>query len=281
MSWHDHISDFIAAMEAEGVKASEPIAGRLASGELIRFHSEGDGRGRRNAWAILYLDERPNGAFGNYRLGLSRKWHSANHRALTPVERETMQREWAQAKEKKRVERDLAETEAAADAMEMWNGAATASADHAYVAKKGLDHYALRQIGDRLLIPMYDADGTILNLQRIAPDGSKRFLRGGRTDGLFCPVGSFTRRGERACIGEGYATMSAVHRATGHPCVVAFSAKNLLPVSRIWWSSRPDLDLVIVGDDDSHLDRNIGRDAAEAAAREVGARLWFPTREAA
>src|SRR3546814_20812354 len=66
----DALADFIRAMELEGVKALEPIAARIASGELIRFRCDGDGHGRQNGWAILYLDQRPAGAFGNYRLGI-------------------------------------------------------------------------------------------------------------------------------------------------------------------------------------------------------------------
>lgn len=281
MSWHDAIADFIAAMEIEGIKPVEPIATRLASGELIRFRCDGDGRGRQNGWAVLYLDERPAGAFGNYRLGLSRKWRSGDDRALSPAERAALQQEWAAAKAKRADERKHSEEEAARDAVEMWASAQEASAHHAYAVRKQLDVSSLAQVGDKLLIPMYDADGKLRNIQRIGPDGTKRFLRGGRTEGLFCPIGSFTRRGERACIGEGYATMAAIHRATAHPCIVAFSAKNLLPVARIWFNARPDLDLVVVGDDDSHLDRNVGRECALAAAREVGARVWIPEREAA
>lgn len=281
MSYHDAIADFIGFMESNGVKPIEPVAQRLASGELIRFRCDGDGKGRQNGWAILYLDERPAGAFGNYRLGVSRKWRVGSDRVLTPAERATMQREWDAAKQRRLEERERSEAEAANDAGEIWAKSEPANRAHAYASKKGLDSASLRQLGDRLLIPMYDSEGILRNLQRIAPDGSKRFLRGGRTEGLFCPIGSFTRRGERACIGEGYATMQAIHRATGHPCVVAFSAKNLLPVARIWWNARPDLDLVIIGDDDSHLDRNIGMESAAAAAREVGARLWLPNREAA
>src|SRR3546814_9107913 len=72
MSYSDALADFIRAMELEGVKALEPIAARIASGELIRFRCDGDGHGRQNGWAILYLDQRPAGAFGNYRLGISR-----------------------------------------------------------------------------------------------------------------------------------------------------------------------------------------------------------------
>src|SRR3546814_21198591 len=87
-------------MELEGVKALEPIAARIASGELIRFRCDGDGRGRQNGWAILYLDQRPAGAFGNYRLGISRKWRVDRDLSLTPAERQALQREWAPADRK-------------------------------------------------------------------------------------------------------------------------------------------------------------------------------------
>src|SRR3546814_6858609 len=93
----DALADFIRAMELEGVKALEPIAARIASGELIRFRCDGDGHGRQNGWAILYLDQRPAGAFGNYRLGISRKWLVDRYLSLTPAERPALQRELATA----------------------------------------------------------------------------------------------------------------------------------------------------------------------------------------
>jgi putative DNA primase/helicase len=277
MSYADALTDFIAAMELEGVKPVEPIASRLSSGELIRFRCDGDGKGRQNGWAILYLDERPAGAFGNYRLGISRKWRVGREVSLTPAERAAMQREWAEAKQKRQEERDLSEAEAERDAADMWEAATRPDPAHGYLAKKGMDGAGLRQLGDRLLVPMFDAEGTLRNLQRIAPDGTKRFLRGGRTTGLFFLLGQFRERGETTAIGEGLATMSAVHRATGYPSIVTFSAKNLQAVARLWWSLRPDLDFVICGDDDSHLPTNVGREATIAAAEEIGARYVFPS----
>ncbi|MES2902670.1 MAG: toprim domain-containing protein [Pseudomonadota bacterium] len=280
MSAVEAITDFIHTMEIEGVKAIEPIAQRLSSGDLIRFRCEGDGKGRLNGWAILYLDERPAGAFGNYRLGVSRKWKSGDDRQLSPEERRRLQAEWNDAKQKRLDEKLRCEREAAVEAQEMWRAGHSASVDHPYVAKKGLDTIPLRQIGAKLLVPMYDGSGALWNLQRIDGDGSKRFMRGGRVDGLFAIIGSFERRGERACIGEGYATMAAVHRSTGHPCIVAFSAKNIAAVARLWADARPDLDFVICADDDAHLDRNIGIEAAEAAAQAIGARVATPLRRA-
>ena len=281
MSAHEAIADFIRFMETEGVKPVEPIAQRLTSGELIRFRCDGDGKGRANGWAILFLDERPAGRFGNHRLQLDRKWRMGeDQRTLTAEERETLQREWSEAKAKRQDERQRCENEASAEALEMWQRAAPASADHAYAALKRLNPSPLRQLGDKLLVPMIDAQGKLWNLQRIDNDGTKRFLRGGRTDGLFCLVGYCTKRAETVCIGEGYATMAAVHRASGHPCVVCFSAKNMAAVARLWNTARPDLNFIICADDDSHLDRNVGREAAIAVAEEIGAKLALPIRPA-
>lgn len=288
MSYAAAIADFMGFMEANGVKAIEPIAQRLATGSLIRFRCDGDGKGRRNGWAILYLDERPAGAFGNYRLNTGTlKWKSSDGRpALTAEEREALQREWQATRDRREAERKAAEHEAAMDAGEMWSRAAPADAEHPYLARKKIDPTPLRQLGQMLLVPMYDDQGTLWNLQRIGPDGEKRFLRGGRVDDLFGLIGSFSRRGETAIIGEGYATMAAIHQATGQPCIVAFTSANLIRVARIWNNHRPDLHFTIFADDDAGTAlkppfKNVGREAAEAAALEIGAKVAYPLGRAA
>lgn len=288
MSAADAITDFIAFMAANGVEPIEPVHQRLASGSLIRFRCEGDGKGRRNGWAILYLDERPAGAFGNYRLNTGTlKWKARDDRPpLSTAERETLQREWREAREKREAERRDNERQAALDASELWQRAGPASADHAYVERKRLNPAPLRQHGDTLLVPMFDQAGLLWNLQRISPTGEKRFLRGGRVDDLFCFIGSFDGAVE-AAIGEGYATMDAVNQAAGIPAIVAFSAKNMPRVSRLWADARPDLHFIIVADDDAGLAEsrpeigNVGRNAAEAAAAEIGARIAYPKGRAA
>jgi putative DNA primase/helicase len=277
MSALDAIHELVSAMEIEGVRPLEPIAQRLISGELIRFRCDGDGRGRQNGWAVVYLDERPAGAFGNYRLGVSRKWKSGDDTPLSAEERSRSRAEWAAAKRKRAGERARCENEAALDALEMWKRASPADAGHPYAAKKRLDRSPLRQLDGRLLVPMIDGSGKLWNLQRIKGDGEKRFLFGGRTDGLFFVIGEFTRRGEPCCIGEGYATMAAVHRASGFPCIVAFSAKNMAAVARLWNDARPDLNFIICADDDSHLENNVGMKAALAIAQEIGAKLAMPS----
>lgn len=284
MSALDAIHDFIRAMESDGIRPIEPIANRIASGEIIRFRCEGDGPGRQNGWAILYLDERPAGKYGHFRLGIAEhKWKLGEAYApLTREERDKLRRQWDEAKAKREAERQRSEGEAAIEALEMWARANDASADHPYVVAKRLDPSPLRELDGKLLVPMVDSTGKLWNLQRIAGDGTKRFLRGGRTAGLFHLIGYDSRDATTFCMGEGYATMAAVHRASGHPCIVTFSAKNLAPVARLWNAARPDLNYIICADDDpDNPNGNVGLKAAEEVAQEIGAKLALPHLERA
>lgn len=273
MSAPDAINAFIEAMEAEGVHPIEPIADRLTSGELIRFRCDQDSRGRQNGWAILYLDARPAGAFGNYRLGVSRRWKSGDDRKLTPTECEALKREWADAKQRRLEDRQRLQAAAANNAQATWKSAPAATAAHPYVLAKQLDPSPLRQLAGLLLVPLHDTRGQIWNLQSIAGDGSKRFLRGGRTEGLGCLIGYKVGNPDIFCIGEGYATMAAVHRATGYPCLATFSAHNMAPAARIYSAARPEISYIVCADNDAQLNTNVGLRAAEATAREIRAKL--------
>lgn len=286
MSYTDAIADFISFMEANGVSPTEPIAQRLSSGDLIRFQCEGDGKGRKNGWAILYLDERPAGAFGNYRMNTGTlKWKATSDApALSAEDRARLQAEWRDARERRESERRQNQIEGARDAGDLWNRG-TAAGDHPYVITKRIDASPLRRLGDCLLIPMCDTEGLIRNLQRIKPDGEKRFLHGAQVDDLFAIIGDFAGATE-AVFCEGYATGDTIHRATGLPVIVTFNTSNLRRVARIWNELRPDLRYTVFADDDEataqrELDRtgtykNPGIEAAEAVAQEIGAAVAYP-----
>lgn len=292
MSVHETITDFLDFMRCEGVEPqnSKQFIAEITSGEVIRFDCAGEKKGRKNGWAKLYLDDRPAGAFGNWKLGINRRWSSGTTNELSPEERRALRTEWEREKAKRDELRQIAQEEAINDAIGIWNGADKARPSHPYIARKKIGHRGLRQQGDTLLIPMYDDEGRLWNLQRIKPDGEKRFLFGARVDGLFMVIGDFDGA-EEAVIGEGYATMDSVYRASGLPCIVAFNTANLLKVARIWAERRPDLAFTIFADDDEataqkNLDergvyKNPGIEAAEAAATEIGARVAYPPRRVA
>lgn len=277
----DAIAAFIAAMEAAGVRPTEPIANRLGS-ELIRFACEGDGSGKRNGWAVLHLDERPAGAFGNYRLQVSETWRSGAVVPLTPAERRQRAQRYQAEKEQRAAVRLQEQKEAAARCLARWDRAKSADPSHPYLRRKRVSGEGLRQDGNRLLVPMLDADGMLWNLQAIAPDGSKRFAAGGRQAGLFCLIGEPSAM---LLVGEGFATCSAARRATGYAVAVAFSAANLSATAQAVAQAHPHAELVILADDDAHLvdhptiGKNVGLEAAHAAALAVGGRVAIPPRK--
>lgn len=143
-----------------------------------------------------------------------------------------------------------------------------ADAAHPYLIRKRIPPEQLGQDANDLLVPMFDGRGQIWNIQRIDASGSKRFLTGGRTKGLFWFAGIAR---DVICIGEGMATMAAVRRATGHAVMAAMSAANLPAVARIAHERRPDVQLFIAADDDA-----AGIKAAREAAALTGARIVIP-----
>lgn len=292
MSVHLAISDFIAFMEAEGVKPSDPgaLAADVTSGEVVRFDCVGERRGSKNGWAKLYLDERPAGAFGNWKQGINRRWSSGTANELSADERASLRREWEAKKAEREAIRQEAQAGAGRDAEHIWSSSAPASADHPYLARKRINPAPLRQSGDAVLVPMFNDEGQIWNVQRILPDGKKLFLKEARIDGLFTIIGRFDGH-RQAVIGEGYATMDAVHQSTGLPCIVAFNTSNLPKVARVWAAHRPDITFIIFADDDEAtaqkilaergIYKNPGIEAAEAIATEIGAKVAYPTGRAA
>ena len=202
-----------------------------------------------------------------------------NARELTAAERRSIR----QAERTRQRERLALEEMAASGAADLWSNASRADAAHPYLIAKGLEPFGVRQAGDALLVPMVDAGFRLWNVQRIRPDGFKLFLRDGRTSGLFWPHGVHLLDGRPSdgplVIGEGFATVAAIHMATGYGVAAAMSARNLETVARAVRKLFPAREIVIAADDDSHLPENLGQNAARKAAQAIGARIATPRPE--
>ncbi|WP_171458212.1 primase-helicase zinc-binding domain-containing protein [Acinetobacter sp. ANC 5045] len=117
-----------------------------------------------------------------------------------------------------------------------------------------------------LLIPAYDENGKMWNLQTIEPDGHKYFITGdvnevgeyesggGRTGGCFFVIGEVQPDlydTHIICIAEGYATGMSIHMATGYPVALSFVANNLPKVGAALRKKYPNASFVYCADDDS------------------------------
>jgi putative DNA primase/helicase len=156
----------------------------------------------------------------------------------------------------------------------LWANAKPADRGHPYLLSKQVQPYGLRQKDQQLLVPLI-CQGRLLNLQRIAPDGAKRFLKGGRVQGCHALLGTLGA-GARLYLCEGWATGATLHAATGCPVACAMNAGNLLAAGRQLWLEYPDCELVVAGDDDRLTVGNPGRRAATEAAAALGCGLVFP-----
>jgi putative DNA primase/helicase len=140
----------------------------------------------------------------------------------------------------------------------------------AYLQRKGVTPEACRILDDgTVVVPMIRYDtGELVGVQKIAPDGSKRFGFGTAKQGAACRLGAiddevdviFFARGMRPAVRYGR------RLRFGAPVFVAFDAGNLATVVEILRERYPRAVFGICADDD-YLSGEAGWKKAIAAAR--------------
>lgn len=245
----------------------------IPDGQIHRFHVPGDRVGSRNGWYVLHLDGLPVGIFGSWKRGGSSTWNS--RKPADPFEADQLAERIEQAKRQRQAEQHQRQQAAAIEAQRLWAEAVPADPGHPYLIRKGCQPHNLRQSGDVLLVPLY-LGRQLVNLQRIYPDGAKRFLSGGRVKGCYSAIGRL-EHGGHLYVCEGWATGATIHEETGDAVACAMNAGNLREVGEHLQFNYPDSPLIVAGDDDRQTEGNPGRNAAAWAAGDLGAyRLIFP-----
>lgn len=263
-----HESAFHAVIEAQGLLPPDEI---IADGKIHRFATSkklDDEAG----WYVLHDDVVAVGVYGCWRAGHSWNWCSSSTSEMTQAERDAHQDRVQSLTAMRDLEQAQRNASAAIAAGELFDEA-TPCSSHPYLATKGVQAYGIRQAGDNLLIPLNDATGNLHSLQIIKPDGTKRFLIGGRVKGCLHALKGST---SVLLICEGYATGASLHEATGHHVAVAFNAGNLEAVALELRAQLPDFKFVISADDDYQTEGNPGMTKARAAAAAVGGGLAVP-----
>ena len=270
-------AQLIDAMRAAGLEPPDDIH---MDGKIHRFKSGtkgSPGHGDKPGWYLVFGDGIPAGRFGCWRAGMEVTWRADVGRKLSQAEEMSHARRLSEAK----ALRDAAlerQHQVASDTVEkIWTTANSASAEHPYLAKKGISVHGARITGDgRLMVPLYDQDGSLASLQYIDHEGGKLYHPGGQTGGKFWMLGTTDEPGT-LYVAEGFATAATIHETTDRPVVVAYSASNLVPVTgtlrEIYGATQ---DIVIVADNDKS---GVGQRYAEQASAKYGARMVMPSIE--
>lgn len=267
-----HGASMLQYMQVVGlapVKMLDPVP----DGKLRRYRVEGDKAGSANGWYVLHSHPILAGAFGSWKTGESHNWREVVTKPPTPEERIAIQRHMQAAQAARVIEQNRVHGEARAKAERLWRMAKPATSAHPYLERKRIGAIGIRQLRDMLLIPARDAIGTLHTLQFIGPDGSKRFLSGGRIAGCYYAMG---RPVDSLLLCEGYATAATVFQATGVATAAVFNCGNLMAVARALRSKFPRLRIVVCADNDAATPGNPGLTKATEAARAVGGFVAVP-----
>lgn len=263
-----------SAMEAAGLTPPDVIQ---LDGKLHRFRSGtkgAPGKGDKTGWYVAFGDGIPAGRFGCWRLGMEVPWRADVGRELSIAEQMANTRRMAEAKALRDAEVAKAREVAKDTVSAIWTDCTSADPAHPYLARKGVRPHGARVTGDgRLVVPLYTPEGALSSLQYIDADGGKLYHSGGQTGGCYWMVGTMDDPGV-LYIAEGFATAATIHEVTGRPCVVAYSASNLVPVTgdlRERYGAVQEL--VIVADNDAS---GVGLRYADQSSARYGARVIVP-----
>lgn len=232
------------------------------------------------------------GRFGSYKTGDSEKVE-IDWRPLAEADRQRMAAERAAAQQAANVLRQQEADLAAMDAVALWSHGSK-SGGSPYLARKGVAGEACRYLPDgSLLVPLlrYDLprEEALRGVQRIYPDGSKRFTAGFAKSGCAVRLG-VVEQGATVLVCEGYATGLTLRMALSQTLAVyvALDAGNLQHVVPLVRALHPDNRILICADDD-YLTRNyageldnVGRNKAlEVAKATAKTSALYPVFDAA
>jgi phage/plasmid primase-like uncharacterized protein len=138
-----------------------------------------------------------------------------------------------------------------------------------YLTRKDVGSYGIRFWNKNggesvVIVPMYNTEEKLINVQRIFPDGVKRFLDDSSID-AFHIIGTPVD-GKPIGIAESYVTAATCYELAAIPIACAFSSSNIVMVAQYFLRAFPASKIIIFADNDRHLPHNIGINYAKKAA---------------
>ena len=277
--------EFVNFLSGHGLEP-DPTKPLIDDGSIGRAYIHVGNRRKLVGWYQLWVNQSvPFGRIGDYRISPTeptatfRPSGAAGNQVSHQLTREQRE-EIAGLQRQAEIKKAEAYNKAAQRAQSLWENAKPVE-KHPYLERKQVLSYGLRQNDQGvLMIPMFDADMTIVGIQYISADGSKKFLTGSKKKGSYFILGSEILKNSKVVnYAEGYATAASYYADFSQPVIVAFDAYNLSPVAEVMFEYFNDRKHVFVADNDP--DSNTGeREAIKACQlvrRKHGqADVWMP-----
>lgn len=259
------IEKFKDAMLTAGITPPDLIVG---DGQLHRFKIDG----KLNGAYVLHMDSRPAGYFQDFKQGIKQTWkQSGKFMPLSEFQRQALEAKRRTDEIQRQREEAAKHKVTASKAAAIWNQAKPALAGHPYLIKKCIGTHGARIGRDNtLIIPLYDANKELVNLQFISETGGKRFLSGGKKKACFYSLGEPT---DKILICEGFATGASLYEDSGYLTVIAFDAGNLEAVAQIIRQQHSSSNIIVCGDNDFS---GVGQEKARQAALACNGKLIIP-----
>lgn len=250
-------------------------------GKIHRCPTRDKPRSRNGAYCF-WTDGVPAGWYQNWADNNGpQTWSAIPRSQMTFVQEAAFDRRVKEAN-KARAEAKLKDAAEAEDiAAKEWEQGNKDFLSHPYLKNKKIGKHHAKTLLGNLLIPLFDADNKLVNIQHIFPNGHKIPVTGGQYKEVFSFFGEY----EEGCtiyIGTGFATCASIFEATGMPTVMAVMDSNLEWTANFIRSNYKDAQIVICGDDDwktkdkNGKPTNPGRIAAEKAAKASNASVALP-----
>ena len=139
--------------------------------------------GKKNRyWAVETGD---GFTFGDYVTGFKTRIFPKEENSLSYLERLQRAQAIKDAQVKAEKQRQKEQEDKAIEVYNACQNLPSATPDHPYLQRKQVLSYGLKQLDDKLVIPLMDVNGKIWSIQYIYPDGRKQFYTGGRIKGCF------------------------------------------------------------------------------------------------
>lgn len=244
--------------------------------------------GKTDARYKIYSDGIISGYLKCWHCGIEDDFCSKQKKDVSPAEWKAHNEHIKEAKRQENLEIKARYKERAQLARAIFSSAIDVDAtQEGYLSKKRVQSYGLKIVDKEnehtlnakcspgtLLVPCYNVENELINLERIYFDTSegkyqKRPLADAERSGTFYILGDVTVETRTVLIAEGYSTAATLYEALGHPTVITFNCGNMLAVAKILREKYPHPQFLIVADDDRWQEEEKLRHSGEKAAKQA------------